>query len=280
MPSGYVCLYKKSPRSFLFYVVADVGPGGSSRPLAVAYRQGNDVTPSGPARLESVVNDIISVVKTLSDSTNRAALEAELELAREWYRQHQPTDTEPRPAALPDSPQPPFRRWKDEWKPILQPELAASDTPIAFPSTSSCLVSGLLAGNKSIRSGDVQLQPLATPFYGDCLEYGTVLVDISNLAHIKYAIVAFPVCYMAHVDYHSECGGWDPVEDPPPRKEPDIVLVDDRPRVPLSILDYVGKYFPFWDDDPKVLELESCPHIDDPGVLDCEFLGICLYRLN
>ncbi|KAL1607876.1 hypothetical protein SLS60_002814 [Paraconiothyrium brasiliense] len=268
MPSGYVCLYMNSPRSFLFYVVANIGPGGSTRPLAVAYRQGNDVSSSPLSRIENVVNDILSLVNVLSEPANQTPLEAERALATDWYLQRKDTNTEPRPAALADSPQPPFRGWKEEWKTIMQPELPRNDTAGEFPSTSACLVSGLLRGSKSTRTGDVQLQSLSTPFYGDCLEYGMVVVDISNLEHIKYGIVAFPVRYMAHVDYHSECGGWDPVEDDPPRKEPDIVLVDERPRVPLSILGYVCEYFPLRKDDPKVLELQAYPHVDDPSVLD------------
>lgn len=280
MPSGYISLYEKSPRSFLFYVVANVGLGGSTRPLAVAYRQGHDVSSSPLSRVENVVNDILSVVKILSEPANRALLEAERELATDWYRQRQHADTEPRPQALPDSPQPPFAGWKEKWKPIVQPKLSPNDTPMEFPSTSTCLVSGLLRSSKSTRTGDVQLQPLSTPFYGDCLEYGMVLVDISNLERVKYGIVAFPVCYMAQVDYHHEHGGWDPVEDDAPKEEPDIVLVAERPRVPLSILGYVRKYFPFWEDDPKVLELQACPYVDNASVLDCESPKSCLDGLS
>ncbi|KAJ4353249.1 uncharacterized protein N0V89_004976 [Didymosphaeria variabile] len=280
MPSGYICLYKESQRSFLFYVVANVGPGGSTRPLAVAYRQGNDVSPSPLTRVENVVNDILSVVKILSEPANRAPIEAERAQATDWYRQRQDADTEPRPAALPDSPQPPFKGWKEKWQPVVQPELPLNDNPAEFPSTSECLVSGLLRGSKSTRPGDVQLQPPSTPFHGDCLEYGMVVIDISNLEHIKYGIVAFPVRYMAQVDYHSAYGGWDPVEDPPPRTEPDVVLVDERPRVPLSILGYLRKYFPFMENDPKVLELEACPLIDDPSALDCEFSENFIHGLS
>ncbi|KAF2704167.1 hypothetical protein K504DRAFT_538166 [Pleomassaria siparia CBS 279.74] len=215
-----------------------------------------------------VVDDILSLVKVLSEPANHAPLKAERALATDWYRQRQDADTEPRPAALPDSPQPPFARWNDPWKPTMQPELPRNDTPREFPFTSTCLVSALLRGSKSTRTGDVQLQPLSTPFYSDCLEYGMVVVNISNLEHVKYGIVAFPVCYMAQVDYYNEYGGWDPVEDDPPKKEPDIVLVDERPRVPLSILGYLRKYFSFMENDPKVLELQACALVDDPSVLD------------
>ncbi|KAF1994462.1 hypothetical protein P154DRAFT_567310 [Amniculicola lignicola CBS 123094] len=268
MPSGYITLYKNSQRSFLIYIVANVGPRGSTRPLAVAYRQGNDISRPSQARIENLVTDILSLLKVLSESANRTSLEAERALATDWYRECQDADTEAKTAAVPDSPQPPFHSWKDEWEPIWQPELPQNDAPREFPFTCTCLVSGLLQGSKSTRTGDVQLQPLSTPFCGDCVEYGMVIIDISNLEHVKYGIVAFPVRYMADAVYHSHYGEWDPVEDEPPRKEPDTVLVDERPRVPLSILGYLSKYFPFMGKDPKVLELEACPHTGDPRVLD------------
>jgi hypothetical protein len=279
MPSGYITLYTQSHRSFLFYVVANVGPGGSIRPLAVAYRQGNDVSNSPLTRIRSLANDVLSVVTVLSEPASRAHLEAERARATDWYRSAD-VDTEPRPAALPDSPQPPFTSAKVKWKPVMQPELSRDDTPAEFPSTSTCLVEGLLRGTKSTRTGDVQLQPLSTPFSGDCLEYGMVVVDISHLERVKYGIVGFPVCYKAHVEYHSPYGGWDPVEDDPPRQEPDIVLADERPRALLSVLAYVQKYFPWQEDDPKVRQLQACPHVDDQSVLDCESRGWCLDRLS
>lgn len=269
MPSGYECLSKRSPRSFLFYLVANVGPKGCTRPLAVAYRQGNDVSDSPLPRLKSVIKDTLSLVKVLSEPANRVPLDAEQALARGWYR-HQAPDGDTRPVALPDSPQPPFLGHSDEWEPILQPELRWNDGLREFPFTSTCLLLGLSRGSKSTRPGDVQFQPLSTSFYGDCLEYGMVILDISNLERVKYGLVAFPVCYMAQVDYHDKDGGWDPVEDDPPEKEPDIVLVDERPREPLSILAYVEEHFPFMEDHPRVVELEACPPIDDPSILDCE----------
>lgn len=273
MPSGYVCLYKRSPRSFLFYVVANVGPGGSTRPLAVAYRQGHDISRSPLSRVEHLVNETLFLVKALSEPVNSDAIVEERELAKKWYRDHEDAHKrQPRPAALPDTPQPPFKGWKDKWEPILQPELPYKGVPREFPAIAVCTLSSLIQANESTRIVDVQLELLSTPFYGNCLEYGAVVVDISNLQNVKYGIVAFPVCYMADVVYHSQYGGWDPVEDDPPQKEPDIVLVNERPRVFLSILDYLRKYFPFMEDDPKVLELQAYPCVDDPGVMDCESL--------
>jgi hypothetical protein len=84
---GYKCLYSRSPRSFLFSVVANVGPHSASRPLAVAYRQGNDVDTSlsSMARVEHVVADTLALIEILSGPANRAPLEAERALAEDWY---------------------------------------------------------------------------------------------------------------------------------------------------------------------------------------------------
>lgn len=83
--------------------------------------------------------------------------------------------------------------------------------------------------SNSTRPGNIQLQPLSTVFRGNCTEYGLIVLDISDLdSGVNYGIVGFSVRYMAEVSYHSEAGGWDPVEDPPPKKEPDIVLFSPR----------------------------------------------------
>ncbi|OQE77471.1 hypothetical protein PENNAL_c0061G02854 [Penicillium nalgiovense] len=91
--------------------------------------------------------------------------------------------------------------------------------------------------DNSTRVGDVQLQPLSTMFRGDCAEYGLVVLDISDL----------------------ESG-----VKPPPKKEPDIVLISPRPRVPLSILQWLRKYFYYMslDAGPSLLRLEDRPLVD------------------
>ncbi|KAL4865180.1 hypothetical protein BDV12DRAFT_200372 [Aspergillus spectabilis] len=100
---------------------------------------------------------------------------------------------------------------------------------------------------------------------GDCTEYGLVVLDISDLeSGVKYGIVAFPMRYMAVVHYHSVEGGWDPVEDDQPLKEPDVVLVSPRPRVPLSISQWLCKYY-YWsglEGDPCILRLQDRPLVD------------------
>ncbi|KAJ5481635.1 hypothetical protein N7475_000447 [Penicillium sp. IBT 31633x] len=280
---GYKCLSTKSPRSFLFSVVANVGPDSASRSLAVAYRQGNDrdTLVSSLARVEHVVADTLALIPVLSDPANRAPLEAERAIAEGYYRRSQggnKTDSSER-ASIPDTPQPPFvvpNGSQRSEKPQILPELPWHDDALSeFPFTTTCLLLGLLCDDdngdasatnrNSTRPGDIQLQPLSTVFRGDCTEYGLVVFDISDLdSGVKYGIVGFPVRYMAEVSYHSEAGGWDPVEDPPPKKEPDVILTSPRPRVPLSILQWLRKYFYVisLEENPDFQRLEDRPLVD------------------
>ncbi|CAH0031179.1 unnamed protein product, partial [Clonostachys rhizophaga] len=206
-------------------------------------------------------------------------LEAELTLARAWY---QPQDDEPQDAEVPqylgqqrpefpDTEQPSFSTINSFETADSQPELPWDEALTEFPFTSTCLLLGLLHddGLNETRPGDVQLQPLETVFRGTSLEYGMVVLDISNLDQVKYGIVAFPIRYMAEVSYRGEEFGWDPVEDGPPAQEPDAVAVEVRPRALLSILKNL-KTFHYTVNLRKelhVLELEQKP-LADGRVLD------------
>ncbi|KAL4866044.1 hypothetical protein BDV12DRAFT_140247 [Aspergillus spectabilis] len=274
MPHGYIELCSRCPRSFLFTVVANVGPGGASRSLAVAYRQGNDDnSQSFLSRVDHFVADTLALIEIFSDPANRAPLEAERSLAEGWYRDE--VDCSERPS-VPDTPQPRFLvpegyYWGRQMQP--QPQLPWHDvTPSEFPFTITCLLLGLLRDNgdgnakatknNRTRPGDVQLQPLSTVFRGDCTEYGLVVLDISDLdSGVKYGIVAFPVRYMGEVVYYGF--DWDPVEDLPTAKEPDVVL-GPRPRVLLSIHQWLRKYFNFdhLKNDLSVLSPNDMPLVD------------------
>ncbi|KAJ6142529.1 hypothetical protein N7471_001982 [Penicillium samsonianum] len=244
---GYECLDSNSPRSFLFSVVANVGPRGASRSW-----------PWLTAR--HVVADTLALIEILSDPANRAPLEAERALAEGWYRRSHggnEAESSERPS-IPDTPQPPFvvpdgsQRWE---QPQILPELPWHDDALSeFPFTTTCLLLGLLRDDgdgdanatisNSRRPGDVQLQPLSTVFRGDCAEYGLVVLDISDLdSGVKYGIVGFPVRYMAEVSYYSKEGGWDPVEDPRLRRS--LTLYSSARGLECRCL-FFGGYANFW----------------------------------
>ncbi|KAJ9491848.1 hypothetical protein VN97_g1402 [Penicillium thymicola] len=84
------------------------------------------------------------------------------------------------------------------------------DAPSKFPFTARCVLLALLRDtrDKRTRPGEVQFQPLSTLFRADCIEYGLVILDISDLdCGVKYGIVAFPMNYMAEVEYRGEMIG-------------------------------------------------------------------------
>ncbi|KAJ5124022.1 uncharacterized protein N7515_007847 [Penicillium bovifimosum] len=278
MPWDYRSLYSTTPRSFLFAVVANVGPGGASRALTVAYRQYhdryNEFEASG-ARVHHMVTDTLALIEILSDPANRALLEAERALVEDWYRRspHEPSVHE-RPS-IPDTAQPPYvPSFEDEVPVQQQPRLPwREDTLSQFPFTATCVLLALLRDDSAAdatRPGDVQFQPLSTVFRADCTEYGLVVLDISELdSGVQYGIAAFPVHYMATVWDPDENIDWDPVEDDQP-EEVDIVLESSRPRVLLSIAQWIRKYYSLWglEDHPGILRLEERP-LADAAALDC-----------
>lgn len=270
-------LARTSPRSFLFYIVANVGPGKTSRPLAVTYRQGHRLDPCrlGPVGGRSTTDCVALVMKEcariasiLTEPANRIALEAERDLATSWYGQdrHDP----PEQVELPDTVQPPFNfeKFQNEQQDIPERPWAAGIRE--FPFISTCLRVGLHSvGYGETRLLDVQEQPLGTVFRGDKLEYGVVVFDVSDLDAVRYGLIGFHVDYTAEVDV-TRTGHWDRVEDSPPSQDPVLVLEEPRSRVFLTAAKYAKK-FPSRDLDPELKQLKKLK-LADPAALDCELL--------
>lgn len=72
------------PESFLFYVLAQVGPARRHRPVAVALRDDQKVHRYGFSGV-FVVEACLQVIRFLSSPANRVAIEAELALATAFY---------------------------------------------------------------------------------------------------------------------------------------------------------------------------------------------------
>ncbi|KFY66617.1 hypothetical protein V497_00844 [Pseudogymnoascus sp. VKM F-4516 (FW-969)] len=239
-----------SPRSFLFYIVADVGLSGDShRPLAVAYRQGHGPSPGrydtrAEVRVNHVLEDCARLASILSDPTNRAGLEAEIALARSWYQEHLQHPAPHRPV-LPDEVQPGF--WNQKW---IDSRSGMPDRPglewrggiREFPFTSTCLRLGLNADRTYFtRPGDVQEQSLDTVFHLNNVEYGAVVLDVTDLDNVGYGILSSSVIY-AFEDYdpiqeiYSVVEGWEPGNKP-------VIQLEKSPaRQPLSGTDYMRKH--------------------------------------
>ncbi|KAF6835739.1 hypothetical protein CMUS01_05669 [Colletotrichum musicola] len=251
------------PRSFLFFVVADVGPpgpGGRHRPLAVTYRQGRGHGPSRSMntacrRIRQVVQDVARAVDIFSSPANRTAIEAERSLAAAEYRR--PGRPEPARVEVPDLPQPSLADDMFHGKPqdVEQPgERPPSSLPRVdewvreYPFISSCLRLALIRADDEEEDGaagidDVQERPLATVFREDALEYGAVVIDVSDLDDVRYGIVGSKIHYVAATGAgFAGTMGWDFTESyyhgPPPR----LFLDYSGSRTPLSGEAYVDNF--------------------------------------
>ncbi|KAF7552218.1 hypothetical protein G7Z17_g4465 [Cylindrodendrum hubeiense] len=265
-PLEYTCLSNMGPRSFLFYIVANIGPAGAHRPLAVALRQGDDVQYSLDFRVRRVVGDTMRLVRVLSEPANRIALEAKMELAAAWYRSSDHETHHLQRPEVPDVIQPQILAREDSPFCVPRPELPWSHVIREFPFISTCLILGLTDDpvNRT-RPHDVQLQPLTTAFRDDRYEYGMVVLDISDLDDIGYGIVAFPIHYMAEAQMNQH-GYYDLIEGVPLAREPDIVLTEYRPRLPLSAVQYTDE-FPYQVYGPELADLKTV-RLVDVGTLD------------
>jgi hypothetical protein len=256
-----VSLAISGPESWLFYIVASVGPRGSYRPLAVTLVEGNAYK---AIRGSNLIRTCLQIITILSDPGNQLAIRGELRLAEEYYKSgHNP----PR-AELPEP---------NAWPGILDlegeeegdgPERGWDRGLREFPFLSTCLLLGAGYDPSTGASYEVRTEPLGTVYRDDSLEYGMVAVDISELDKIRYGIVGFIVDLMAEVNVRDEDAGYDPVEDTPPEDDPVPTVEEDRPRVPLSARGYMTK-FNYYGSDVVVQTLEQVSLVDTRA-LDCK----------
>ncbi|KAK3898384.1 hypothetical protein C8A05DRAFT_38021, partial [Staphylotrichum tortipilum] len=233
-----------APRSFLFFIIANVGapgPEGPHRPLAVTYRQGRTPGPGRDIenewrRVRQVVQDCARAVDILTCPANRVAIEAELSLAAAEHRGGRRPEKPPR-VQVPDLPQPSladrvFRRGPppadpEQTPPPDSPPWADAGAIREFPFISSCLRVALTrldddGGGPGARLDDVQERPLTTVFRDDALEYGTIVIDISDLDAVRYGIVGSKISTRA--------------------RKPVLYLDNSGAQTPLSAAAYMAKF--------------------------------------
>ncbi|KAK1974039.1 hypothetical protein LZ30DRAFT_775559 [Colletotrichum cereale] len=262
-----------SPRSFLFYVVADIESPETiqtRRPLAVTYRQGHGIGPSRHAsnpvpfdhqRVYHLIEDCARIVAILTDPTNRPALEAEVSLARAHYLNLESdaaaqSVTATRPEVT-DSDQPTFDlSIPRDTRPCLpdRPELSWPNVIPEYPFTSTCLRLALNADREyHTRFGDVQERPLNTVFRSDRLEHGAAVFNITSLDNLTYGILSPSVNY--ELDNFEDILRWDPVESVHLQENPSIRIEQkSTSRRLLSVEAYMNKYH-FYDENSAVRRL-------------------------
>jgi hypothetical protein len=148
------------------------------------------------------------------------------------------------------------------------PKLPWADGVREFPFISTCLRLGLNR-NRSTHLHAVQEQALGTIFQDDRLEYGMVVLDISDLDRVRYGIFGFEINYMAEICLNAVFD-WDPVECKPSREAPVAVLENNRTRSPLSASSYMRKFSSF--GFKECLKTLSRLSLVDKAALACMYL--------
>lgn len=191
-PGDAVATKNLPPHSYLFFIVAKVGPGESHRPVAVALCQGDIGVQSG-IQGHQVIRYCLQIIDVLSDHGNRIVIRAELDMATGFYK----NDTEE--VLLPRVKLPELNRWGSS------PELNSkrvrgwNRSLSQFPFIATCLQVGIGYNPADGSEDTVRKEPLGTFFYDNTLEYGMVVIDISDLENICYSIIGFSICHAQRV---------------------------------------------------------------------------------
>ncbi|KAG7287568.1 hypothetical protein NEMBOFW57_007080 [Staphylotrichum longicolle] len=177
---------KEYPSSFLFFVVTKLS--GQYRQLAVAqYRPPHAdlarMDPTAPLRA------CLRLIAAFSDTANRTALQGELALADAAYAHH---GLAPPRSELPAGTDPRIRLPSSSWRYRELGRQLWNRAMVEFPFVMTCLV--VSAGREcNTRGARVTAEPLGRVYNDETLEYGMVVVDISDLDRIRYGLVTFGV---------------------------------------------------------------------------------------
>lgn len=222
---------------------------GKHHTVAVATREAGR-EPGNGIQGHTLVTTCQSLVAIFSDSANRIALASELRLADAFY-----ADTANLPAA---AELPPFDpRYSDGPSEVICRRGNAPGLR-EFPFISTCLVLGASHGLLESRATyPARTEPPGTVFWDNNVEYGIVIVNISQLDRVCYGIVAFKMRYLKHVteaeydDLLCGCAGFG-----------DLMVEEDRHRKAMSAAEYrstkLSAYKDVWplrDDECAVLEM-------------------------
>jgi hypothetical protein len=232
----------EGPWCFAFFVVANIA--GHHRQIAVATsRYPNELIPASVGSV--VVGACQRLVHIFSDSANRLAIEGELALAANLYNEEPSFSA--KPAELPK-----LNRWA--WS-MSDPELHTKPwdrSLIEFPFISSCLLMGITNDPViRMRYPESRTHPLGLIYRDDNFAFGAVVIDLSDLSHVRYGIVAFAVQLFIRLPEGTPWPSYsyyDGIGDDEP------VLEESRPRRPLSAVEYMTKFGYQIKDEVKGLD--------------------------
>ncbi|KAH7369721.1 hypothetical protein BKA65DRAFT_531522 [Rhexocercosporidium sp. MPI-PUGE-AT-0058] len=246
----------RNPYSFVFFVVAQIA--GRRRPIAVVSSRG----PADPEHGDEIgslqgfplIAACQRIITIFSDKTNRTAIKAELSLAAGYYmrdeghEEYRPEQVELRENDASDR----YPRMEsDSWDHTNIRE---------FPFITACLLQGVALYPQESYCYQAAPQPLGTVYRDISIEYGMVVIDITDLSALRYGVVGFATMPMMWVPsaeaFHRQTG---PVGShvPPSNSGGEMRVLDQaRSRAVMSAAEYLTK-FPGPDTIPEPPEGEE-----------------------
>ena len=251
----------QGPFSWVFFAVARVA--GRHRPVAVVSsvgdNEGSESLMGGP--LAAACQRIITI---FSDRANAPAVRAELALADGFYMRTR-DDGRGRDEYRPDRVHLPELDRRALQRDLRYPPWDHGTVP-EFPFIAACLLHGVGFDARTGMTRPARPQPLGTVYRDTSLEWGMVVIDITELEAIRYGIVGFTVTSAVFVESEADArrraafrvlgpGAFEPGE---------LRVMDEvRPRRAMSAAEYLAKWpHDFLDDNLAVERLSSVPLVD------------------
>ena len=221
----------------MFFVVAQIG--GRHRPVAVVSSltdNSNEVeTQIHGYALTAACHRIVTI---FSDQANHRAISAELSLAAGYYVRDGNREYSPELVELPDL----NRR---DFNPTGRRRSWYYTGVREFPFISACLLQGVAFNTQQDFAHPAFPEPLGTVYRDTSIEWGMVVIDITNLDAVSYGIVGFSVGPMTFIGSRYD-------EEHPPDLRGGMVfafvrgelgvLEKKRPRRAMSAAEYMAKF--------------------------------------
>ncbi|PVH75070.1 hypothetical protein DL98DRAFT_575225 [Cadophora sp. DSE1049] len=230
----------RNPYSFVFFVVAQVA--GRRRPIAVVSSRGpaepEDDDGLGSLQGFPLIAACKRVITIFSEKANRAAIKAELSLAAAYYMRDR-EEYRPELVELRENDA------KDRHHTRVEIEPWDHVSVREFPFITACLLQGVAFDPQESFCVQVTPQPLGTVYRDTSIEYGMVVIDITELNAVRYGIVGFaamPMMWVPSTEALSRQTGHPSSLVPPSNAGGELRILDQvRSRIVMSAAEYLIK---------------------------------------
>lgn len=244
------------PNSWVFFVVSRIA--GRRRSVAVVSSVG-DIEPEQSLQGYPLTACCRRVVTIFSDPANHTAIRAELNLAARHYVRDGGREHSLEPVELPE-----FSRTQSNTKDRTRPWDHTSVPE--FPFIAACLLQGVAFDPQLGLTQPARPEPLGTVYRDTSIEWGMVVVDITDLHAVSYGIVGFTVCQAKFVPTLE--AQRNPVSmgamGPGVFERGELRVMDEvRPRRATSVAEYMAKFdYEAWPSGDAVEHLARTPLVD------------------